>query len=151
MAMPVRLLVANDTLIGGAGGINYLIGDVGNTTGGTPSGGDDRLVSAANTTDHMWGDFQSSSGGTPTYGHATYAFEDKTEISATRRSTQAAEHSPPQAASHNVGSFADLTINDEVDVDGDGKLDSVIQFDPNNSVTVYGATGLTLNDFDFVI
>jgi Ca2+-binding RTX toxin-like protein len=155
----------DDTLIGAIGGVNYLIGDAFALTG-TGSGGNDRLVDAANTTDVMWGDFQ-----TPVDpgkgGHDTFVFgpnngndyiydfhhnEDIIEIHKfpTNAAEQAAQHIPPHAQSHVAGSISKLDVV-EVDADADGTMDSVIHFDANNSVTVYGVVGLTAADFDFMV
>jgi Ca2+-binding RTX toxin-like protein len=163
MASPVT--GGNDTLTGGIGGANTLIGDAVHSTGAAPTGGNDRLISADHTTDDMWGDFQSVSGGPPTGGHDTFVFSqhngddiihdfqqgiDAIEINTSPFPTQAAEHIPPQAGSQFLETFTDLNIQ-EVDANTDGLTDSVIHFDANNSVTVLGVTGLTANDFHFVV
>jgi hypothetical protein len=140
-------LGGNDTLIGGKGGTNNLVGDFADV-GGSADGGNDRLVSAANTTDNMWGDFQSvdhpgmNIGGADTFAFGRHNGEDviydfnaqqgdKIEIDTT--------HVPAKFPT----SFADLNIQE---VNGN----SVIQFDPHDSVTVVGVTGLTADDFHFV-
>ena len=139
MGDPARC--GNDTLIGGIGGTNYLYGD--------DVAGNDILVSAARTTDYMWGDFASNAGGTDVGGHDTFVFgphngndfiydfhqggEDFIEIDAKKPET-----------------FTDLNIQ-VVDANNDGTMDSVIQFDSHDSVTVYGVTGLQDADFHFVM
>jgi hypothetical protein len=152
MASPVT--GGNDTLIGGKGGTNTLIGDAVTSIGAAPTGGDDRLVSAANTTDHMWGDFQSVNGGPPIFGHDTFVFgprngndyiydfhqgEDIIEIDI-----------PTKGAGQFPTTFADLNI-EQVDANADSITDSVIDFGGNNSVTVYGVTGLVDTDFQFFV
>jgi hypothetical protein len=143
----------NDVLIGGKAGINNLIGDAHDATGSEASGGNDRLVSAANTTDNMWGDFQSFGVGVQSFGQDTFAFNfhngedfvydfshtqgDIIEISGFK-------------GGHALESFSDLNIQ-LVDTNGDSALDSsLIEFDKNDTVTVYGVTTLAADDFMFV-
>jgi hypothetical protein len=139
----------NDTLIGGKGGVNHLYGDA-VSPGGPSTGGNDRLVSAANTTDNMWGDFGSVSSYNTVFGQDTFVFgprngndyihdyhqgEDIIEINSVR----------------GVQSFENFNIQ-TVDVNGDGQMDnSVIHLSANDSVTVYGVTGLTAADFNIVV
>jgi hypothetical protein len=161
----------NDTLIGGKGGTNTLYGDA-KTTGGPVIGGDDRLVSAAQTTDHMWGDFGSGESLNITLGHDTFVFGpnngtdfvydfrqgfDIFEIRSTPVPGPAAANIPSQAADQIQATtnfpttFSELDI-ELVDTNNDGNAESsVIQFGGVNSVTVYGVTGLTATDFDFVV
>ena len=67
-------MYGNDTLIGGTGGTNTLVGDFVDASGGA-NGGNDRLISADHTTDSMWGDFQSVSGGFHNFGQDTFVFD----------------------------------------------------------------------------
>jgi hypothetical protein len=150
----------DDTLIGGIGGTNILIGDAESAGGGIPSGGADRLVSADNTADNMWGDFQNTGPGQPTGGVDTFVFapnngndiihdyqqgfDNPIELDGFFKNTHIPSQAADHAGNHVLETFADLNI----EVVG---TDSVIHFDANNSVTVLGVTGLTANDFHFVV
>jgi hypothetical protein len=158
----------DDTLIGGIGGTNTLVGDFVSRGGGILEGGNDRLVSADNTTDNMWGDFQFVDGPPPNFGHDTFVFsqnngndlindfhqgEDIIELDGFFTNphipTNVSQHIPllPAQAGGNQGlvleTFADLNITE-------ANGSSTIHFDANNSVTV-GVIGLTANDFHFVV
>jgi hypothetical protein len=138
----------NDILTGGVGenSENLLIGDASQGMSGA-EGGDDRLISASNTPDEMYGDFINSDG-TATGGADTFVLspdsgndiiydfrqdEDTIELNGFASGTE----------------FADLDI-ETVQVDGIGPLDSVIHFDDDNSVTVYGIAQLAATDFTFM-
>jgi hypothetical protein len=158
----------SDTVTGGAGGTNFMYGDSVYAYSGS-TGGNDRLVSADNTTDYMWGDFGSTPdcANTITYGNDTFVFtqnsgndfindfqqgRDIVELKGFFREhipEQALAHVPERALNHLLESFKDLNIQ-TTDVNSDGKMDSVIHFDTNNTVTVYNVHHLTASDFHFV-
>ena len=144
----------DDTLTGGKGGTNYLIGDAANAIGGPIQGGADRLVSADNTTDHMWGDFQSHNQGQITGGADTFVFGPRNGddfIYDFHQGEDIIEIDASKAPGHFPETFSDLNI-DQVDTDGSGTADSsIIHFDAHNSVTVLGVTNLAPSDFDFIL
>jgi hypothetical protein len=144
----------NDTLIGGVGATNTLIGDAISSTGAVPTGGDDRLVSAANSTDNMWGDFQNVDGGPPSFGNDTFVFGPRNGddfINDFHRFEDMIEIDASQANGRFPTTFAELNI-ELVDSNADSINDtSLIHFDAHNSVTVVGVTGLTADDFNFIL
>jgi hypothetical protein len=144
----------NDTLMAGVGATNTLIGDAISSTGAVPTGGDDRLVSAANSTDNMWGDFQNVNGGPPSFGNDTFVFGPRNGddvINDFHRFEDMIEIDASQANGPFPTTFAELNI-ELVDTNADSINDaSVVHLGAHNSVTVVGVTGLTADDFNFIL
>ena len=155
----------NDTLIGGDDATNTLVGDAdtlkadGDENFGA-EGGDDLLISGTGA-DDMWGDAKHIiNPGIPSIfsGRDVFRFladngndtihdfelgKDRIDVSAIVLSVVNARAGILEGQS---GSLPPLKIEVR-DVDNDGKPDSVIHFDANNSVTVLGVTGLLPGDF----
>jgi len=140
--------------MGGVGATNTLIGDAISSTGAVPTGGDDRLVSAANSTDNMWGDFQNVNGGPPSFGNDTFVFGPRNGddfITDFHRFEDMIEIDASQSNGPFPTTFAELNI-ELVDTNADSINDaSVVHLGAHNSVTVVGVTGLTADDFNFIL
>ena len=136
----------NDTLIGGGGAAadNILVGDAREMI--TSTGGNDRLVSGANATDQMWGDFAVTDG-TSTEGHDSFVFGPSNGTDFVWDFQPGKDHI--ELDGFGALTFASLDLQ-TVDANSDGLTDSVIHFDPSNSVTVYNVTNLIEADFLFV-
>jgi len=110
--------------------------------GGT--GGNDTLTGGVNGTNYLYGDAGSIFFGATTGG------DDRLVSAANTERAGAGPHART-GGKQIVGDFSSLTIV-KVDTDNDNVVDSsVIKFDANNSVTVYGITDLGPADFHFVV
>ena len=132
--------LGSDILIGGKGGVNYLINanDVAGGVGGT--GGNDFLVSAASTTDYMWGDLRES-GSLFESGRDAFAFAKHNGDDFINDFAHGQDIIQLDLGKNTA--FSDLNI----EVVGS---DSVIHLGAHDSVTVANVTALTADDFMFV-